>query len=411
MCALVLPTRLEELSFAPRPGHGTPAAVESRKFPARLLPSRKTWEVDCRPHGRIESVLFPGSTTPVKLVNREMAEEVRRAILRDIRRGVPEQIAVAPFLPRNWLLEASVERWMKHLEAQVEAGDRSPNYLRRLRDFTGPNGHFASLYGTSIFSIDYGVLEDLAHELQDQMSRTSVVHVMSSLRTCLRWVAKRSSGTYQAPEFPELRRNEYEPAILAPEEQNAVLEGIPASKRGAFLAMADLMIRPGEARGLNVEDYDPKRRELHIKHAMKGLTHAAPRGGTKSHDRRLLRVTARLESWIEQYVGAEQRLRAVGPLFANPDGRADDRRFSYYTLVDIWRQAASRAGVGPIGLYNGTKHSTATWLRGSGLHLDEIALALGHSAGGRGQGDVTERYARPPRLANETIVRLLDSRR
>jgi hypothetical protein len=90
--------------------------------------------------------------------------------------------------------------------------------------------------------------------------------------------------------------------------------------RSAFLAMADLMIRPGEARGANVEDYDFRPRELGVRHAMKGLTHEAPRGGTKSRDRRPLAVTARLAEWIDAHVGAEQRLPQCGPAVRQPRG-------------------------------------------------------------------------------------------
>ncbi len=407
--AFLSPTPLSALSFAPVPGRGMQAGLApADRFPVRWLPSLGVWEVDARPHGRIRAVLFPGSTSALKLVHREWAEEIRKAILRDIERGVAERAAVSPYLPREGSLEKWAERWLEHLGDQVAAGDRSPTYIRRLRDFVAHD--WRPLYGQGIHAIGLLELDDFVRQLRRQgKSATTIVHVLASLRTCMRWIAKRSAGTYAAPEFPELHRSRYEPRILEPAEQDAVLAAIPEAKRGAFLALADLMIRPGEVRAANVEDYDFRETELSVRHAMKGLTHKAPRGDTKSRDRRLLVVTTRLAAWLEQQVGPEARLKGTGPLFSNPDGREAGGRFSYYTLADRWREACEAAGIPPVGLYAGTKHSTATWLRRAGLSLDELGLAMGHSWATR-EKRVTEGYARPPRLANANTVRLLDGR-
>ena len=43
--------------------------------------------------------------------------------------------------------------------------------------------------------------------------------------------------------------------------------------------------------------------------------------------------------------------------------------------------------------------------------FSELALALGHSAGRRGNARMTELYARPPRLANANIVAVFNARR
>jgi integrase len=408
---MLAPTPVHRLSFAPPVIRGIPTAlVREGKFPVRFVAAKKVWEVDVRPHGRIRSVTFPGSLTPMKLLTREMAAEVRRLILADIEKGVPEKVAVSPYLPRESLLEKWVERWLEHLDEQVERGARSPTYTRRLRDFADPKGQWGSLYGQSIHSIGLNELEGLVRKLRKaKASETTIVHVLASLRTCLRWVEERSNGAFVAPKFPQLQRAAFEPAILTREQQAAVLDAIPEEKRGAFLAMADLMIRPGEARGANVGDYDFGSRELQVRHAMKGSRKDAVRGTTKGRDRRLLVVTARLAEWLEAHVSAEARLRRDVPLFANPDARGADPRWPESTLRHVWEAASESAGGPQVGLYVGTKHTTSTWLRRAGLSLDELGLAMGHSWASR-EKQVTEGYARPPRVANETIVRLLDGR-
>jgi len=385
--------------------------MADERFPVRWIAARKVWEVDARPYGRIREVLFPGADTAIRFCERAMADEVRRAILKDIKNGVPEEVAVSPYLPRESTLGAWVQRWMEYLEGEVKAGQRSPTYLRRLRDFTRDGGDFAPIVGRSVYAINTTLLNQLVRSLRARgLSETSVVHVLGALRTCLGFVAEHSDR-FRVPKFPALRRDTREPGLLSPDEQDLVLDAIPVAKRGAFLALVDLMIRPGEVRALNVEEYDFATRELRVTHAMKGVNLDAPRGLTKSRDRRHLHVTARLAEWIEIHVGPEARLRGSVPLFANPDGRGADGRLGYYCLADRWRDASAAAHVKAVGLYNGTKHSTSTWLRKSGLSLAEIAQALGHAGGKSGSLAVTERYARPPRLVNENVVSLLDARR
>lgn len=104
---------------------------------------------------------------------------------------------------------------------------------------------------------------------------------------------------------------------------------------------------------------------------------------------------------------SERRLRGIGPLFANPNAEGADPRWPESTLRHVW-EAACEAAAGPqVGLYAGTKHSTATWLRRAGLSLDELGLAMGHSWASR-EKQVTAGYARPPRIANATVVQVLD---
>lgn len=405
----VYPTPLGALSFARAAGCGMSADMPrdpSKRFPVRFLPSVGLWEVDVRPHGRIRSVLFPRAREPVKLVSREMADEIRRTILADIERGVEETAAVAPYLPRESLLGSWAARWLKSIEKAVESGEKSPTYLRRLRFFAGPDGDWAPLFGTHIHALDLVQLEDFADDLRASgKSPTTVAHALQSLRTCIRWAARRSGGAFGVPDFPEVRRVDHEPVELSPEEQNAVLAEISVPKRGLFLALTDLMVRPGEARAGDVDDYDFDSRELRVHHALKGYEADAPRLGTKGRDRRLIVVTQRVSDWLEEHVPLRARVERSVPLFQAPDGA----RWSHPQLMGLWRRARDRAGVKYCSLYEGTKHSTATWLRRQGLSLDEIGLALGHAHARRGQ-EVTERYARPPRVANATIAKILDAR-
>ena len=181
--------------------------------------------------------------------------------------------------------------------------------------------------------------------------------------------------------------------------------------RGAFLFMADLMVRPGEARAVNVGQYDFKTREFDLQNAVQGPRKDARVGSTKGKDRRILLATDRLAGWLEKHVSKERRIQRTGVLFESPDARLDDPRWADSTLRHTWERARERAGDLPkAALYEGTKHSTATWLRQAmGLSLEEIGLALGH-AHARRELAVTEGYAKPGRVANGKIAKILDGR-
>jgi integrase len=396
----------------------------SKRFPIRWRADRQVWEIDARPHGRIQSVRFPGTSgARVRLIERHWAEEIRATIMRDLARGVPEDAALGPYLPRHSKLDQTVTRWLNFMSARVAAGERSPTYLKRLRDFARPKGgQFAHLYHLSIYDIGYGQIEDWIAYLRDEhtpaQSATTIFHATSALRSCLRWHARRSNGQYTAPDFPHVERSDYEPKLFTMEQQEEVLAAIRVAKRGPFLALARLMLRPGEVRALNVGDYDPATRELRCEAAMKGLAAGtATRGRTKTRDRRLLVVPSDLAEWIEEFTPRDVcEFQPGAPLFSNPDAppSTDRGRWSGFTLSHVWHEASLAAGLESIGLYNGTKHTTATWLRRSGVSLDEIALALGHAAGHRGAGgdkSITALYARPPRVQNATIIHALEQRR
>ena len=372
------------------------------KFPVRWLPSRQIWEVDARPYGRIYGVQISGRKQ-IKFRSRDLADDVAEAIADDIERGVPANIAVAPYLPNESLLETWVEKWIASLKRRSLAGDLSSEYVRKPREYAKPDGHFSPLYGRSIHSLTFLDLEDFSVERLEVVGQTTVAHIVSSLRTCLRWTAKRSGGTFACPEFPVVRRGEFEPQMLEPAEQDEVLAEIDLEQRGAYLAMADLMIRPNEARACNVENYDFGTRELKVEHAMKGPRKDARRGPTKGRDRRLLVVGDRVAEWLESHVPLKARINPTRPLFEYAGDRWADS-----TLRHGWDDAVARSDAPRAAMYCGTKHSTATWLRKQGLSLDELRLALGHSDGQRER--VTERYARPPRIANAHIIRLLNAR-
>ena len=88
----------------------------------------------------------------------------------------------------------------------------------------------------------------------------------------------------RVPKLPSISVPTHAPRIIAPATQDAILTEIPEDRRGPFLALVAHALRPGEVRALNVGDYAWRDRQLTLSHAMKGLTSAAERRGTKTRD-------------------------------------------------------------------------------------------------------------------------------
>ena len=145
--------------------------------------------------------------------------------------------------------------------------------------------------------------------------------------------------------------------------------------------------------------------KLTVAHAMKGPNTDVPRRGTKTGDFRVLLVGGRLAAWMETHVD-RALARLQDPLFVNPRSnrsRNPEGRWLADAMRAEWKRAASAAGLPEIKMYEGTKHSTATALRGAGVALDVIQAAAGHK-----DPRSTERYAQ---LAPTAVVEALRRRR
>ena len=188
-------------------------------------------------------------------------------------------------------------------------------------------------------------------------------------------------------------------AIISAATQDEILEQIPEPKRGIFLALVHLGIRPGEAVALDSTDY--RDGWLTVSKARKGEYTTAPIRGTKSGKIKRLPVPEELRCWIERHHD-KRSLLAGRPLFRNPDARNSAGRWSSPALRENWERACKAIGV-RVGLYSGTKHSSATHLLSEGVDERSIQALLGHA-------DLrsTRRYAR---LAGQAIVLAIGRRR
>ena len=92
-------------------------------------------------------------------------------------------------------------------------------------------------------------------------------------------------------------------------------------------------------------------------------------------------VSADLMEWLTwrlDQVGPTDELQGDIPLFINPLGRVAAKRWLGNALRAQWNRACKEVLGARVGMYEGTKHSTATDARRRGVPLDRIQEALRH---------------------------------
>jgi len=346
--------------------------------------------LDFRPYGRV------WSNRGIRITDEETARRLLEQIRGKVADGKLLHEVLAEYLPANAkpnLVPSWMKRWLDVRRREAEAGTLSPYTFRQYQGYAKPGGHFSYFDRLSIHEITFGVLEDwslwLADRGQNPKSRRNII---SAFKAFLAWLRRRGE-IREVPEFSLPRADEYEPRIMAIEEQDLALEAIPVRERGIFLAMARLGLRPGEARAMDATDY--RDGWITVDKAMKGKGSGAPIGGTKTGKPKRLPVGEELAGWIEEHVPREARLSSA-PLFANP---RTGRRWNHQALTVIWKRALSACGLPHAPLYEGTKHSFATDAMRRDVPERLLQKFLGHA-------DVrsTRRYAR---LADSALVRVL----
>ncbi len=351
---------------------------------------RREFFLDFRPYGRVWS-------------NRGIAitdEETARRLIEQIRGLVADGALLEAVLARYQPITAKVNsvaawlpRWLEVRRRECAAGSLSPNYLTELERLAAPGGYFSFLADKSIHEISFGTLEDFSLWLADRdLSPKSRRNYLAAFQAFLKWL-KRRGEIRDVPELPLPKCDEHKPRLLAISDQDCVLAAIPEEDRGIFLSLAHLGLRPGEARALIVSDYQDG--WLHVSKAFKGKSISSPIRGTKTGKPKRLPISEELREWIEARAKPEDRLQQR-PLFQNP---RTGQPWPHKALQRVWSDALEDAGLPPISLYEGTKHSFATDAIRRGVPERHLQRFLGHAS-----IQSTRRYAR---LADNALVEVL----
>lgn len=288
---------------------------------------------------------------------------------------------LAPRQSTNALIDPLLKRWIEIFRKRVEQGNRQPNTLLEYERWSGPAGgkasHFEYWYGKTIFDVDRAKLEEWSFWLTERgLSQKSAKNVMGAFHAFLRWVADDVRTDYKLPKFPWPQPDEHVPNTISWELQTKIIEAIPEEKQGIFWAMAECLVRPGEARVLRVRDWQGW--DLVVARAAKTKRLGGLVRGLKARNAKKVPIQAwSLGDWLHRHVSNERRLKDPdGPLFVNPDGEGG--WFVDTTMRRIWKKACAQVGVSGVNMYEGTKHSSATHLKAQGADDRLLAKLMGH---------------------------------
>ena len=346
--------------------------------------------LDFRPYGRV------WSHRGIRLTDEETARRLMEQIRGQVADGMPLAEVLARYQPpgaKANMVPMWLGRWLEIRRRECEAGSLSPGYLKELERLCAPRGHFSFFEHTSIHEISFGVLEDWSLWLADRdLGPKTRRNVMGYFRAFLVWLQRRGE-LRQIPRFPLPKADEHEPRLLAISDQDRVLAAISDEDRGIFLALAQLGLRPGEARALTAADYQDG--WLHVDKAVKGKSVSSPVRGTKTGKAKRLPVSEELREWIERRLDPADRLRQA-PLFPNP---RTGGIWAHKALARVWARALEAAELPHISLYEGTKHTFATDAIRRGVPERHLQRFLGHAS-----IQSTRRYAR---LADNALLEVL----
>jgi len=316
-------------------------------------------------------------------IRTEVAAEAYLTLIRDqLARGRTLQDVLDEVGPQGGAgpaIEPMMEEWLALFRRQVNLGDRSGNTLRDYERWCtpGPYGYLTWWCGASLFTVDEATLEDWSLWMAEKgLSAKTRRNVMAAFHTFCVWARKRRK-TWEIPEFPWPVPDDHIPQLISPELQQQILDAIPSEKRGAYLAMTQLLIRPNEARVARISDL--RGDNVLIRRGQKDRRVGGREGGTKKRKgSKLLPIPEQLAEWLEENIPAERRLDGEAFLFQNPDATNERRQWSEAAMRRTWYSACKAVGV-RISLYEGTKHSTATALKAAGVEDRVLAQIAGHS--------------------------------
>jgi integrase len=324
-------------------------------YRTRTRQGKARYVVDLRPVARIYK---DAEGNP--LTRKKDAERILHHLREEVWRGRVLEDVLAPYLPAHadpLLVESRLEAWLALKRRQTESGEMSPGTLREYERYARPDGHFSWWYGKSVLEIDYGRVEDWNVWLASRgIAPKTRFNVVAAFHSFVTWLYKRNE-IRQVPSFDWPRPDEYQPTIIPPETQDAILDAIPEDSRGIFLAMFLMGVRPGEARALDCGDLHTRGRTLTVSKAVKGRGPSEVIRGTKTRKARSVPVHPDLDEWISRNIPKVKLVIGDAPLFVNP---RTGRRWKETAIKRVFYKARGAAGAPAVSLYEAGKHSMAT---------------------------------------------------
>lgn len=300
----------------------------------------------------------------IKLETRTLADKLLKLMQGDVENGVfilekytQNETDVVPYL----------KTWLESIK-----GNLSPATYKDYRNSI--DNHIAPFFKTKLVQL-HEIQYDIINELMGKIPRSGKgkLNVIYCLRACLDY-AWRSKRIQAMPAFPKKKDyNIVEPVIkwLPSDRQEAVLSSIPVEHQPIFWWLKYHLRRPSEAIALLKEDFDGE-----VFMVQRGFSARQVHNRTKTGEIHAVPSVSDFMKWIELERAKQLRHGIISPyFFVNPRSRKTDKRYTLDFLEKTWKKACAVCGEN-IGLYYGTKHSTASQMVNEKHYsIDEVQLA------------------------------------
>lgn len=287
----------------------------------------------------------------------------------EIERGLFDPAFYAKSKKSLHSFEVYAEEWLKNCERRRERGDLSPTYLKELRRYV--NKLFIPHFGhLDMMEIRGKHLKSFYLSLEQ--GKKTVFNIMGALHKLFK-DALEEEVIQASPRFPlEFRAStlpDPEWQWASEEQQDAIFEHLDPDDLFFIYFQATHGTRTGETRALKHRDIDLKNDCILIRRAFAGTQ---LRETTKTRRNRRIPLDP---TWKEIYLSRPRNIDPDAFVFTRGDGKP----FSESWARKKWNEARSKAGIAPITLYEGTRHSIASQAVNRGVNLYAISKFLGHT--------------------------------
>ena len=251
--------------------------------------------------------------------------------------------------------------------------DTAPTTYREYRRYT--EKYFVPCFAIKdMRSVTAGNVEDFLNGLPAHLSLKTKKNIAIALHNFFTYIFRRETIA-RIPVFPKIQPPDVPIECISRTDQEKVLTALSECHRPFFTFLVYHPVRPGEARALRRKHFDLETMTVHIAEAF-SLKEIRSRKNKKDY---YLPVSAHFD------ISCLRDKLPEAFIFVNQCGRP----YKAENIRRIWHRACKKAGVPPIKLYNGTRHSTLTdTLRKTG-NMYAVSKLAGHSS-----QKMTEKYAR-----------------
>ena len=209
-------------------------------------------------------------------------------------------------------------------------------------------------------------INDFLFSLPDKLKSKTIKNIMSTLHAFLTSL-HHEKILFNVPQFKKITVQKPSIKWVSFEDQDKVLQNIPAQHRAIVQFLFNTGCRPGEARALLWSDVDLKQMVITIRHAFSGKVH---RQITKGKKERQLPISTELYTLLENH---PETLRSHFVFTIKGKAYGQNR------INREWKAACKLAGIEGVNSYGGTGTVSQSQLYNNGVGLDMIGEMLGHA--------------------------------